>query len=104
MVLAYCLSDIEGYKDLQKLKGLPLVRMTDDTIATIWSKDEAGSETKMLYIMSAKEAATLSVLSHKIIKWNVSSAQLALTVRLNMDPIRMYKPREFCNCEMIFCL
>ena len=72
ILLAYCLSDIDGNKDLQKLKGLPLVRMADDSIATIQS-GEGDSEFKMMYVMGSREAATLSVLSHKIIKWNVSS-------------------------------
>ena len=72
-ILTYCISDVNGQDDthLARLTGLPLIVMADDSIATLTSTTETGGQTQNLYIMRSKEAAVLSSMSHRIIKWTV---------------------------------
>ena len=77
LVLTYCLSDIDGSNEAHfgRLTALPLIAMADDSFATLTNLEDATSELSSLYVMRAQEAAALSALSHRIIKWTVSPSQ-----------------------------
>ena len=74
MILTYCLSDIEGNNEAHftKLTSLPLIAMADDSIGTLTNLTADSADLNTLYVMGSREAATLSTMSHRIIKWNVS--------------------------------